>query len=438
MKKVFILILVAFVGFRFVLAEPFEEEVDPIDLALGMVLQNDYKLRSLFYQEMAKHYQIEQARSGFRPQISISSYLGWQRYKSYYGSETDQTLKYFYIAFIQPLYKPEVSKKVKQSQYYKEIATLRRILEEQSIKYTFFSTYIDYLTNVEKLKLQKKINSLLKKKYRLIKKLYSLKKTTKPVLLNTESEYLNSYINLKNISYDVKAREEMLSLLIGDKKYVDLLKNYRVNPSFQNINYDYDYWETELKNNLEIKEATLNIKAAKEEINIRKYQRYPKVNLELSYRYSSTSAISIASDDKRIALTLDFPLYQGGYVKNSVLEAKELEKAALMDLKSIENQKKQELKDAWMKMIKAKKNINMLKNQLNTEIKLLKIIKIGRKKGVFTEIDVIDQQVKVLRVKQNIVSEIDNFILAYLNVLFLTSKLDEKGVKSIKMFIKKR
>jgi len=411
---------------------------DILDKAIEKVLTNDYKLKSLEYQEKAKEYQIKQAKSGYKPQVNISSYLGWQRYKTYYSGEESQTLKYFYIALRQPIYKPDVSKRVKQSRYYKEMVSLKKEQEKQYIKYIFLTVYFDYISYREKLEIQKSIYSLYKRRYILLSKLYKYKRTTKNVLLSAESDYQNSYIDLKNIQIDIETARKALYLMLGDERFVELLSIYKFNNNLEelDLNYDYEKWKKLLKNNYEIREAITNIKIAKEEINIRKYQRYPKVDLEVSYRYSSTSAVSVASDDKRIALVMDFPIYQGGYVKNYVLEAKELKKAAQMDLRSLEQEKQLNLKDYWQELIKARKNIILLRKQLKTEQKLLRVVKLGKEKGVFTELDLINQKIRLLNVRKRLLDEANKLSLAYIKLLYITSSLDDKGLEELKRFVK--
>ena len=134
MKKVFIL------TFFFFLLSLSSYADDFIDKLLDRAEKNDFKLKSLKYQEKAKEYQIEQYKSQYKPQINFSSYLGWQEYKPYYGDKTQQTLQYYYLSLKQPIYRPEILSQIKISKTYKDIATLKVNQEKQYIRYVFFNT----------------------------------------------------------------------------------------------------------------------------------------------------------------------------------------------------------------------------------------------------------------------------------------------------------
>jgi len=431
MKLFKIIIVIYFLFFSFSLGK------DIIDIAVEKALNNDYKLRSLYYQERAKEYKIEQSRAGYRPQVILSSYLGWQRYKPYYGDETDQTLKYFYLALKQPIYKPSVFVEIRQSRYYKDLTTLQRFQEDQYMRHLFFSTFLDYLYYKEKISLLKLLSKLYFSKYLYLKELFKLRRITKNQYLTSKSDYENSLADLKDAEIEFLTRRKALALILGDQNFVNKLDKFSLNiqPMLKKEELEYKFWKKDLFKNFEIKQAKINVKIAREEINLRKYRNYPTVDLELSYRYSSTSAVSVASDDKRIALVIDFPIYQGGYVKSSVLEAKELLKASLMDLKNIEFEKEQELKDYWSQLNKSYQKLGLLKKRLKTEKDTLNFILFGKNKKVFTKIDVINQKIRFLNVNLLILDEIHNLSLSYANLLYLISQYN--NYKKLNIFIKK-
>jgi len=435
MRKVVSLILFLFV---FALSSYGE---DLIDQLLERAIQNDFKLKSLKHQEKAKEYQIEQSKSQYKPQISFSSYIGWQEYKPYYGDNRKQTLKYFYLSLKQPIYRPDVFSQIKISKLYKSVARLKVEQEEQYMKYIFFNTLFDYLYAKEKLSIYTQIKDLNKKKLIYVNKLYSYKRATKEDLNLAENSYQEAYISFKEAEVELRNYKNALFLLISwnnAQSFTEDLVNkisLNINLSVKNLTKNYSWWLSKLDNNFEIREAKKNVEIAKREIKKRKYQRYPKVDLEVSYRYSSTSAVSVASDDKRIALIIDFPLYQGGYVTSLVMEAKELEKSALMDLESIKQQNKFNLKDNYYILKKSAEKIGNLKKQLFILEELLKNVERGKEKKIKTELDIINTKLKILEVKLSLLEEYHNFYVAYSKLLYLTGALNESGIKRLKMFL---
>lgn len=414
---------------------------DLIDQLLERAIQNDFKLKSLKHQERAKEYQIEQSKSQYKPQVSFSSYIGWQEYKPYYGGSRKQTLEYYYLSLKQPIYRPEVLSQIKISKLYKAVARLKVEQERQYIKYIFFNTLFDYLYAKVKLDIYTKIKDLNKKKLIYVNKLYQYKRATKEDLNLAENSYQEVYISFKEAEVELRNYKKALFLLTNWNNAQTFTENIvnkislNTGLSVKNLTKNYNWWLSKLENNFEIREAKKNVEIAKREIRKRKYQRYPKVDLEVSYRYSSTSAVSVASDDKRVALIIDFPFYQGGYVSSLVMEAKELEKSALMDLESIKQQNEFNLKDNYYIMKKSSEKIDSLKKQLSILEELLKNVERGKEKKVKTDLDVINIRLKILETKLSLIEEFHNFYVAYSKLLYLTGALDENGVKKLKMFL---
>jgi len=433
--------IILFLLFQLILSFPFNSFGDIIDDMLNQAIQNDFKLQSLRHQEKAKKYQIEQSKSQYKPHVSFSSYLGWQEYKPYYGGTQKQTLKYFYLALKQPIYHPEILSQIKLSKLYRDIAKLKVEQEKQYIRYYFFNVLFDYLYAKQKLELHRKIKDLSKKRLIYINKLYQFKRATKEDLNLAESNYQDAYISFKESEAEFNNYKKALFLLanwnnaFSDNKKLDKKLKMNTNFNIKTLLKEYNWWLSKLDNNFEVREAKKNIEIAKKEIKKRSHQRYPKVDLELSYRYASTSAVSVASEDKRIALIIDFPFYQGGYISNLVLEAKELEKSALMDLKNIRKEKEFNLQNNFYSMKQATDKLTALRKQLNILYKLLKDTEKGKDMKVKTDLDIIDVKLKILRTKLALTEEFHTFCVSYVKLLYITGMLNEENTKELKTLI---
>ncbi len=434
MRKITKILLISF----FILNKSFGDNIDDL---LNRAIESDFKLKALQYQKKAKEYQVEQSISKYKPQLNFTSYLGWQEYKPYYGNKTQQTLQYYYLSLKQPIYRPEVLSQIKISKIYKDISKIKVEQEKQYIKYLFFNTLFDYLYAKRKVEILKEIRDLYKQRLSYIYKLFQYQRATKEELNLAENSYQEAYIRLKEGEAELNNFKKAVVLLLGLENDTEILEN--INQKIQlntNINSeilvkDYNWWASKIENNFEIKEAKKNLEIAKREIKKRKYQRYPKIDLELSYRYSSTSAVSVASDDKRIALIIDFPIYQGGYISSLVLEAKELEKAAIMDYKNIKKQNELNLKDNFFVLKKSSEKIKNLKKQLLILDKLLKDTIDAKEKMVKTELDIINIKIKILQTNISLIEEFHSFYVSYSKLLYLTANLNNEGTKILKTLL---
>lgn len=412
-----------------------ELRAEVLENYLNKVEKNDFRLKSLIHQLKSKDYVVEQAKSKIKPQIRISSYLGWQKYKPYYGGETSQTLKYFYISLTQPIYHPEYLTQIKNSKVYKAIAKIKVEQEKQYIRYLFLNTLFNYLYSKEQFNINAEIYKLQKERYILATKLKEKKLLTDEEYLKIESDYENSFIELKNSEIELKSLKKELSIFLGEDLKKDINITFNQNLDLSGYVYDYKYLLDNLKNNFEIREARKNIDLALMEIRKRSKARLPKVDLELSYRYASTSAVSVASEDKRVALIIDFPIYQGGFIGASMLEAQELRKSADADYLQKYKEKKLELKDNLYQMKQAYSRLEKLKSQREIYKKIYEKIYIGYQKGVKTKLDVINSQINLLQIKLNILSEFHKFTVAYVKLDYTIANLNNKEIKKLEKFL---
>ena len=410
---------------------------DTLDDILKMAENADYKLKSLYAEEKAKEYRIQQSKAQYKPQITFSSYIGWQQFKPYYGGQEEQFLQYYYLSLRQPVYRPQILSKIRLSKLDKKIANLKIEQEKQYIKYYTLNLLLDFAYYKEKLDLVIQLRDLHNEKLQILKKMFEKNKVPKEIVLDAEDSYLKSYISYKEALIDYRNQKKAINLVVDENLESILFLSLNKDINLNLYNTDYYSWEKELENNFEVQLAKVNIDIANEEIKSRKYTTHPTVDLEFSYRYASTSAISVASEDKRIAFTVDFPIYQGGFAKAYILEAKQLKISAMMQLKDIKRQNEFYLKDSWFKMYKAKKNIPQLKKQLSMNLKKFTYLKKSYEKRIKTKLDLINQEISLVNIKLNLLEKLHNFSVSYVKLLYLTGQINDKLInKTVKPLFK--
>jgi len=391
--------------------------------------ENDYKLLSLLHRVKAGKYRVEQVKAQYRPQVSFTTYYGWQEYKPYYSDEVRQLLKYYYLSLKQPIYRPEILAKLKQTKLYSEVDSLRVLQERQYARYLLVTNLIHLAYSKRKKALYSELLSLEEK--RLIEAKELQEKELLPVdsLMEIEKSYEEARFGLREANLEIQSISSNLALLIGDwgEEQPFLLLDVPLTTLYARG----EKLKRDINQNLEVKIAKKNVEIAKSEIEVRKYGRYPKVDLSLSYSYTSSSAISVASRDKRAAIIIEIPLYQGGYLTAQKLEAEELRKAVEAEVKAVLKEKELQFEDSLNRLEQAAEKLKYLQKRLEKDEEILEVVRQGVERRLKTVFDLLEQKRKVINDRLLILEEVYTGLLAYVELLYLSANLDLSNLEIV-------
>lgn len=397
----------------------------------------DWKIKAYKHRVRAARFRIEQSKAQKGFQFSLSSYLGRQSYKSYYGTTSVQTLKYYYAALSKPLYYPlvdaEISKREEEWEYSK-IELKKTTLDLH--KY-LLQKFLDLKFNTKIRTFYETYLNLLEEKKILLEKLIQKKRATDLDLINAELSLIDIKEKIHFLNSKINADKEELIAYLGRQlvNELNVLSVKRINP----LELSSLIGEVKRRKSVDISLAEKNVQIAKKELLRRKYLRYPRIDLQLSYSYTSSSAISIASTDKRISLILNFPVFQGGYVTAEKLEA-------LENLKYYQNDLKDKIRDVEVKSSVLKRDfLSKLKEMelLESKIKLLsrklKEVNEGVNVKIFSKFDylkakedLINTEISYWQTFQSAVSDlVDYYYVSQDNDYFLLRFLDDKLLREV-------
>ncbi len=402
---------------------------------LSKVEKEDFKISSLFFRVKADKYRVRQAKSQYLPHVSFTAYLGWERYKPYYSDEVQQTLKYYYLTLNQPVYHPEIFEKIKQTEIYSEIDRLKLKQEKQYIRYYLLVNLINDAYAERKKELYRELLYVEKVRLAAVKALYSKKFLSLDDVLAVQKDIAEVESKVRESELESKVASDTLTLILKGWNETIYL-NSRV--SLENLLNVARTLKKNLNNNCEIQIAKLNLKVAEKEMDIRKKERYPKVDLSLSYSYTTTSAISVASRDKRAFLTFSVPIFQGGYLFSRISEAKDLEKSALFDLKSTEREKEIQFKNSLNRLETAASSQKYLIEQLKNDVAILKVVKKQADLGLKNRIDVLEQKKKIIEDEISLTEEVKRGLTGYVELLYLTTNVESKYLNLFTPFFSQR
>jgi len=395
--------------------------------------RNDYKLKSLLYKVKAGKYRVDQAKAQYHPQITFTTYYGWQEYKPYYSSEIRQVLKYYFLSLKQPVYHPEILAKIKQTKLYMEVDSLQASQEREYIRYLLITNLLYLSYSYKKEELYRNLIDVERARLALGKELFKKKLLTADSLIDIEKSYEDARYGFRNAVLESGAALNNLELLLGNWEGEKPILKLNV-PIDVLANYG-GRLKSEIRKNSEVRIAEKNVEIADSELSIRKYERYPKVDLSLSYSYTSSSAISVASRDKRAAITIEIPIYGGGYYSARRLEAEELKKSAEADKISVLKEKEKQFEDSYSRLREAAEKQRYLQLKLQKDKELLKITQEGVESKVKTVFDLLEKKENILNDKLQILKEVHKGLDAFVELLYVTANLDLPHLKVVESSI---
>ena len=177
-------------------------------------------------------------------------------------------------------------------------------------------------------------------------------------------------LDLNNLDYEITlnnlqtAKNEIL-VFAGRELYEihDLNPNAAIELEMYNLN---NILEIAVSKSNVIKSAEFDVSMNKNDLKSKKSQFYPTIDLVASYDYNDTSSGTRFGANKResstIGLSLNFPIYQGGFQTSKVRESRINLSSAKLKLDHLKRQIKRDVNDIFNQHSTMKKKMGILKD----------------------------------------------------------------------------
>tara|TARA_Y100000389_G_C17445008_1_gene511021 strand:+ start:880 stop:2190 length:1311 start_codon:yes stop_codon:yes gene_type:complete len=184
-----------------------------------------------------------------------------------------------------------------------------------------------------------------------------------------------------------------------------------------------------------IKLALLDVDISKYEMYSNKSQHYPTIDLIATYDYSDTSGGSrlgkVTRESNTIGLTVNFPIYQGGYQSSKVKESKYKYENAKLNLDQLRRTVKRDIIDKVNNHNLLKKYIIANKDRYkNTNLDYL-AIKNGFQSGLYTDVELKEAEYNLVISKNELVSNTLKYLLTDLQLRKYSSELSVQNIINI-------
>lgn len=306
-------------------------------------IEQNPRIKSFSYKTAASNSYYDQSIDQYKPHVSIDGQVGQQRYtlgNDEVNQKYDGISRQYSVSVKQSIYRATLLAAMTDAK--ENIVLSELILEDEKAK---LITQI-LQSAFELVKLQKTIHiltqkeNLLEKAYKNIEKKHALKLASKvdryqslSMLKKSQSDLAIAHQTYGHMRFNLK----LLTKIDDVEKYVKTLKFNisAVKEAYKKVNIPA--LKSKYKQNTRVKLETQTVKIAKGQIELRGTERYPNVDAVVSYGDSGgTLDATVRQNDSRAMITLNFPIYQGGYVTDRVEEARYLALSAQSNAEDIQ------------------------------------------------------------------------------------------------------
>ena len=204
---------------------------------------------------------------------------------------------------------------------------------------------------------------------------------------------------------------------------------------------DIKTWQDKaLANNLNLRAAHYALEAAKDNYDSQRSGHYPTLNFNA--QHSSTSAdgstLGLGSrdvDDTVIGLSLDIPLYSGGYTSSKIRQsAAELDKAKMLFEKQ-QRQTVQEMRVAYLGVQAAIAQVKAFKQVLISTESATEATQLGFEVGTRTSVDVLLAQGNLFKSQRDYAKARYDYILKLLEIKYAAGLLSADDIQHISQWL---
>jgi outer membrane protein len=184
-----------------------------------------------------------------------------------------------------------------------------------------------------------------------------------------------------------------------------------------------------------IKSALLDVNISRDEMKSNKSKHYPTIDLNATYDYSDTSSGSRLGKQTResntIGLTINIPIYQGGFQKSKVTEARYKYKNAKINLDHLRRTVRKEILDNINNHNLLKSLVIVKRDRYDDVNQDYLTISHGGNIGLYTDVEIKDAEYNLMVAKNDLIESTLDLLLVDLNLKKYSSNLSVENIKTI-------
>lgn len=386
----------------------------------ALVNNSGYKVGK--YKSDAVGESIRQAESHLYPKIDVSASGGRYAYEAYYNkAHTSEDYKTYSLSLTQPLYRPELVRSIEQTQTRYKAAIEDLSKQSQQLGLDVAKAYfILFQLDAEIVHLNAEKN-FYEAKYRKAVNMIEYGLSNSVELLGAKVDMDKSSVDLIAKKQEFQTAKTKLERLIGQP--YNFQSQYKVTYDLRRFEMSKEIWRARLVENKEGKIAQLSKKAAQDEVDIRKYEHYPKADFSLSRSENYTNDLVAHRYDNKAFVQLSLPIYQGGYTSSRVQEATLLLNAAEANVDYVNNQMLDHFEELWTQRESLIETMSVLQTAKSSANLYFQAVKKSYEKGVKNKIDVLEAEAKLRSVESTSAKSFYDLMINEIGLLDITGEL---------------
>ncbi len=189
--------------------------------------------------------------------------------------------------------------------------------------------------------------------------------------------------------------------------------------------------------NLKVISQRVNLKVSEAQLERTQAGHFPDLSLVASYQQSTDpNYFSSKTDDSRLGLQLNIPLYEGGKVSALTEQARYQKDKVAHDLESAVRDSQIKVSQAYLGVVNGIAQVLALEKAVKSSENTLKGMEVAQRAGFRTNTDVLNAQQQFYTVKRDLQRERYNYLLSRLQLNAEVGTLSDDGVESIDKLIK--
>ena len=184
-----------------------------------------------------------------------------------------------------------------------------------------------------------------------------------------------------------------------------------------------------------IKSALLDVSISRDEMKSNQSKHYPTIDLTATYDYSDISSGSRLGKQTResntIGLTVNIPIYQGGYQKSKVSEARYKYKNAKITLDHLRRTIKKDIIDNVNNYNLLKKLVIVKRDRYSDVNQDYISIITGAEAGLYTDVEIKNAEYNLVTSKNDLIQSTLDFLLVDLKLKKYSSDLNIQSINTI-------
>ncbi|MCW8831364.1 MAG: TolC family outer membrane protein [Gammaproteobacteria bacterium] len=414
--------------------------------ALKLAQDNDVVLQAAHAEYLAVTEVESQSTASLLPDVSLSIFAQKNSTEisnatgSYSNSESDFTTDGYTLTLTQSLYNKQLFDAMDESEAFSAQALASFEASKQTLIIRLAQAYFGVLAaqdNVAFAEAEKKANARLLKQNQERFKVGIIAITD---VKEAQAKYDSAVAQAIIASNELSNQQEALWFIIKQRpESLSSLKD-SIPLDFPELADIKSWQDRALANNLMLRAAHYAVEAAKENYTSQRAGHYPTLNL--TAQHSSTSADGSTTgfggrdlDDTTIGLSLDIPIYSGGYTSSKIRQsAAELDQAKMLFEKQ-QRQTIQDMRTAYLGVQAAIAQVEAFKQVLISTESATEATELGFEVGTRTSVDVLLAQGNLFKSQRDYAKARYDFILKLLEIKYAAGLLAPADIQHINQWL---